>query len=516
MIHKSLGRHTSIRSCLIMMLLGITIFLSNLLLSGLFLSDLRYRIALCIPASIILFFGARLFMQNRQRNDKREQYRVILSHLLAQVSVGRTLEQSLLSARSALSSQYQAHHPLNNLLLQMERQILANQTVGNAIDHLIESMDCAEATVGLGILRRISLTGSALLTYLRQAYQALVDLLEISRDIAAQNARTSAEASILAIMPFILAGLLRNSDGYLEPINNQPAGVIAFGAAFLLSVLALSLIPGLVSPCSLTSKNKLNLEHKKEPGKPILLASRQLRRFMIRILGDDRNRRTDESLMRVFGETSLSKSIYDVQKLQYFCVGLFLGILFAISFRTPLILPIPAVILIIAQDQLLFRLARREELALLSAFPFFLHICVSLLEAGLTVHHVLNLVSGAFSEFDSGRARTPMMREVRSLNQSLRTGFPVDLVLDQFALKSVTSELRTSYQLLSRFSQLGGQDLLHQLLQQTHICWSVYRNASRSRLNERSLAMLLPMMIDLFVIMIISITPAVLFLISGI
>ena len=216
--------------------------------------------------------------------------------------------------------------------------------------------------------------------------------------------------------------------------------------------------------------------------------------------------------MRIYSENKEARGQYDIQKLHYLVAGFALGILFSISLGTVIVLPFPPLLLIVVQDQLLFRKAKHDELQLLSSFPFFLHISVSLFEAGLTVHHVLSLVSGAFSEVDNNHRRTPMGREAQKLNQSLRAGLPVDQVLDQLALQSSTAELRSAYQLLSRYSHLGGQDLLQQLLQQTKVCWSRYRNESRSQLDEQSMKMMLPMMLDLLVILVVAITPAVLFM----
>lgn len=504
-------------------------FAASLLLSGLFAPSLPIRFILALPAAIMLAAGLNSLSGNRRRSDRREQYRALLSHLLSQASIGRFLEQSLATAHSAMAADYPPRHAFSRILQQTERQILGNQPVAVVVDQLVRSLDCPEATVGLGILRRISLSGSTLVTYLRRADQSLADLIEITHDIAAQHARTAAEASILGIMPFILAFLLRQSGGYFDPALNHPVGVLILGAAFLVAVLALAIIPATTSPQEQrpSAARQSSFGSESNPGSPNpsksviarpgvgrrnQLAAARLRQLLTRLLGDGRNHRIDEALMRIYGESVEARARFDLQKLNFLLAGLVLGLLLAIASAAPLLFPVPAIVLIFMQDQQTLRQAKQEELRLLSAFPFFLHVCVSLLEAGLTVHHVLEITAAAFAGTESARVQPPLARDTRKMSQGLRSGWPVDRILTQLASQSATAELRSAYQLLVRYSQLGGKELLQQLMQQTQACWTVYRNASRSRMDEQSMRMMLPMMLDLIVILVISLTPALILL----
>ncbi len=520
------------------------VFAISLLLAALFAPTLPIRLVLAVPGALLLGWGLRSLSGNRKRNDRREQYRALLSHLLSQASIGRSLEQALATARSALAADYPPRHPFGQILQQVEHQVLGNQPAATVVEQLVESLDCPEATVGLGILRRITLSGTALVTFLRRADQSLADLIEISRDIAAQHARTAAEAAILGVMPFVLAVLLHQSGGYFEPALAHPAGILILGASYLVAMLALAIIPGAKSPQG-AQKPKGGKQAqgagqprggrqmhgmkppalepasgRRDPSAPPqamagprrLAVAAQLHKLLTRLWGESRSRRIDEALLRVYDDSSQARTAFDVQKLNLLLAGLALGVLLAIAAGMPLLFPAPAVLLVLLQDQQLFREARQEELQLLAAFPFFLHVCVSLLEAGLTMHPVLELTTAAFTGADPAGSNSPMARDARRISQGLRAGWPAERVLSQLAAQSSTAELRAAYHLLVRYSQLGGSELLQQLLQQTQACWTVYRNASRSRMDEQSMRMLVPMMLDLLAILAISLAPALILL----
>ena len=198
------------------------LFAVSFLLAGLFVVSSLIRLGLALPAVLMLSAGLKKLSSNRLQSNRREQYKALLSYLLAQASIGRSLEQSIASAHQALAIDYPVFHPFSLMLQQAEHQILGNQPVAAVIDDLVQQLYCPEASIGLGILRRIPLSGSTLVTYLRRADQSLADLVEIKRDIAAQHARTASEAVILAVMPFILAFLLNRSGGYFEPASQHP------------------------------------------------------------------------------------------------------------------------------------------------------------------------------------------------------------------------------------------------------------------------------------------------------
>lgn len=490
-------------------------WIAGLLLSFPFLDDGRLRLLLAFPASGILFAGARTFIHGRRRNGRQEQYRTLLSFLMSQISIGRSLEQAILSARPALSPLYPAWHPFSQALWQAERQIQANQTASQAIGTWVDALDCPEATAGIGMLRRIHLSGASLQNFLRQAVQSLGDLMDITRDIAAQNARAITEAIILACMPFAMAVLLGQAGQYLEPAKAHPAGKIIFSAAFLIAVLALSLIPGIISPDESRVRPSSKNQPERVPGRTMTRLSAGLKQALSILPFISSRRRIEDSLQRIHGENVRSAVRFDALKVRYLLAGMALGVLMSISLRTPWIFPVPPMILILLQDWALFRRAEQEERQMLATFPYFLHVCVSLLEAGLTIHHVLSLVSSVFAVEGTGPIRGPMAREAYQISQSLRTGLSAVQILEQLALQSATSELRASYQLLARYGRLGGPDLLLQLFQQTKSCWSLYRNAARASLDERSIRLMIPMMLDLIVILCVSITPAVLLMSRG-
>ncbi|NLC83979.1 MAG: hypothetical protein GX749_02740 [Ruminococcaceae bacterium] len=158
------------------------------------------------------------------------------------------------------------------------------------MDQLVKNLECPEATIGLGILRRLPLSGSPLVIYLRRANQSLADLIEINRDIAAQHARTAAEAVILAFMPFGLAFMLNQSGGYFEPALSHPAGSIILSSAFLVSVLALAMIPQAISPQEQKSKKprqkRRKSSNKLQVSQRYLNLAKSLRQILTRFLGD--------------------------------------------------------------------------------------------------------------------------------------------------------------------------------------------------------------------------------------
>jgi len=506
----------------------ITTFLVSLLLVGLFVTSSILRITLALPAALMLLFSWQKLMRLRQGSNRREQYKTLLSYLLAQASTGHSLIQSLATARTDLAEDYPSRHLFNRILQQTENQVLGNQSAAAVVDQLVKNLNCPEATIGLGILRRLPLSGSALVIYLRRANQSLADLIEINRDIAAQNARTAAEAVILAFMPFGLAFMLNRSGGYFEPALRHPAGTIILSSAFLVSTLALAMIPQAVFPqvqkSGISRQKRRKTKDKIWAGQRYLYLAVGLRQILTRFLGDSWNRQLNEALLRTKGEAVRSRVEYDIQKLNFFIAGLLLGLLLSVGLLQPLLLPIPAIALIFLQDQQLFKQAKQEELHLLASFPYFLQVCVSLLETGLSTHHVLSVTSAAFAETDANKHRTadeqltandvltPMARDARQIKNGLQAGWTIEQVLNQVAKHSITIELRTAYQMLLRYSQLGGVELLQQLLQQAQTCWTVYRNTSRSRTDEQSMRIFVPMMLDLIVILIISLTPAVIML----
>ena len=150
--------------------LGISYILS-VLAAHPFVHTWSWRLILSLPGALLLWTGLRRSRKGRRLLDHQEQYQAVLSFMLSQASIGKSLEQSLISAHAALSPSFPSRHPLNQTLLQVKQQMQANQTAAQAIRTLVDSWDCREASVGLGMLTRIPLSGESLLVFLRQALQ---------------------------------------------------------------------------------------------------------------------------------------------------------------------------------------------------------------------------------------------------------------------------------------------------------------------------------------------------------
>ncbi len=447
---------------------------------------------------LLLWCGVSWFFWGRYRELKTEQFLIFLEYLSGKVSAGQTLEAALISAPDDLEQQLGGNSKTIKGLGTMQRMLSAQIDLEIVLRHTAKLFGSRHSQVFFSVIPFLRHYGGKLEDYVRETHRSLSDEMRLQKVIASEQSAKNSEAMMMILMPFVFAVVMNqqkdstNSALYTVPTFLYLASTLV--AAITLIILSHNLIDKIkFKPYKLSIKQVTN---------PYLLL---LSDILLRHSPLHFHNKIALYLKQVSENKQQVWPRYVRKKISFFALGLVLALPGLILPAKPqwqcLALPILFTLL---QDMEIIRLYRQQQLCYNLSYPTLLALLSNLLHSGLTLTKSLSLI---FESFDY--TQYPVLRQdLNLLRQKIESGITARNALLALSEKISRTEIVSSLHLMARYDRDGGNELLEILNLQTTTSRDLYKDSMRKRLQQRGLLLLLPMSLDLAIVMITAILPA--------
>lgn len=471
-------------------------------LSDAFVPVILLRAAMSLVLSVFPFLSIVSLMYEKRNALLRSQSKVLLQSLCTSVSGGYSLESAFLCARPTLEKAFGRRSLMAQALLRLEKSLSAHVPLTESLSSFCFRLDYVEI---LPIMHALSITrvvGSGVIGLLRNSCQMLSELMAVSSEVEANNAGRNAEAFILCLMPFGITYILSGFTGeYMSLTRKSPLGIFLMLTAFCFAVISCGFL------LSLIGGKKKRTQMSVKIAKPVLPlpqnALKAIRRILYKTLPESYITRQFEFFSELscepekFFELQIRKTVSVV----LFTVPLFIILLHAAKYPVyPAIIAEFILVLLIHHEVSQKVRTRRENL--MDEIPLFLSMIVTLLQSGVLLPKAIDTCSGAFSDTST------LGSEIQIMKSQILSGMSAGKAIESFSGRTPIPEAQAALLLASRFELTGGSEVLQLLSLQSTACWSLCRNASRKRRERDSLAMVLPMMLDLISVLLVASAPA--------
>lgn len=478
------------------------------------LSFFRWQTLLLLPAlslAFLLYKAIDKKLQNRRIRKARRMLMLFLQYLCGGMAVGQSLRQLLLqlpqSGFYGQVTERRSKEKFNKVALYVQTQ----QRGKTYYPLLLDCFRCPEAKALLYAFNLEQQLGEKMLDFLRESFDSARELIILEEEIAATNSRQHFESLIMAILPFFMAPLFAD----IVQISNAPPRSLVLGQimrllAFVLATSAFVLQLSLSAGHSSVLKRKIKPDklgrfaHSLPKGmglhKLIAWLPDVLRLYLLKLL-------RSENPKRIFNRDKASEA----QWLQAFLLRLlvrflFSLLLFALAFAFLHVCLLWAFLLALATALLQvlqlrtkakeLNAQRQEKLALL------LSVLARLLKNGIGLNSAL--ISSA-EIFSSESSLSELLEQIAI---RIRHGESCELLLEAWAESLPPSDAASALYLLAGYNRHGSLEMLKMLEKQIVLCRTEQRQNIRRRLDAKSGALLLPMLMDLVSVMLLGAAPA--------
>lgn len=484
--------------------------------SGLFLQHKAARLLSLVFSTFFIAKAVERFLDARAVRLSREQCELLLQYLSTETSSGRSLDTAFAHAPEHFARLYSQKSPFLSGLEQIAAGLRLQMPLHLLIRDFASTLQSQEARIVLQVLTTIDFGGSDLPEVLHQESRILGDMKRIERQVAAENAQQSSEAMILCLLPFFAMLALRTAAAsYMEASFESLLGQGILAASYLLALLALFLNIHFRADSPSRSYDESLLGLKRYLLRPSFLknlATKLLNylpnRYVLRLYNATRvlwTLRSEDGGRAHSYEAGLEELNVALQmKLLWLIVAMPLGIA-AWQLGLPWFYILAIIVIIpFMQDQELLSRANRYQNELMQSLPLFVALMNQLLRSGMVVQRALLFTIREMPQ-DS-----PLQKELRLLESSISSGQNASHVLSEFSSRLDIPEAQTALLMLARQETHGGHEMLRQLDQASKDCWSILGSAYRRRYELLSQRMFIPMILDMFSIVLMSAAPAVL------
>lgn len=488
------------------------------LLAGLFIVPLWGRVLAGLLSAMLLASATIRFLDYKAEKVCREQTELLLQFLSTETSSGRSLDSAFIDAPLHFAKLFSRKSRFQAGLEQISAGLRLQIPLHVLIRDFAGALDSQEARIVLQVLTTMDFSGTDLPEILHQEGRILGDIKRIERQVAAENAQQSTEALILCLLPFLAMILLRMAAAdYMSDSFTSELGQMMLLISFLLAIFALILNVLFRSTTAVKPKDESLISLKKRLAQPSLLsklAAKVLgvlpKAYVLRIYGAMRILWTlrdtkDENLDHFQYQAGIDElNVWCQLKLLWFVLsipltilGVRLGLPFFYVFLLVIALPL-------FQDQELLSRAGRYQNELMQGLPLFISLMNQLLKSGMVVRRAL-LFTIQQMPVDSA-----LYRELKLIETSMSGGLNAAPVLGEFSARLDIPEAQTALLLLARQETHGGPEMLRQLNQASQDCWSILGSAYRKKHEMLSQRMFLPMLLDMFSVVVMGAAPAML------
>jgi Flp pilus assembly protein TadB len=445
----------------------------------------------------------------------REQFKWFLELLLTRLAAGSTLERAMTDSLPGLSQMLGNQSDLLTALRRFTRQLTAGQSPDTLLTEISGQLICPEARLFFRLAPELRRTGSHLTQFVRQHVHMVSEQLDLQQDIQAEATQRRTEAVLLALMPFLLALLLRASfDVDTAALLNGLAGLTGMAVAFVLAAIAAVLTVGLLSFLPDRRRTRRPVTARRHAA--FRLPGRMLHHLYRDILPESYGSRLLRLLLeKPTGRPEPAATVLDpyfARKGALILVALLPALLLTaqIPAAWPALLGLPALVCLL-QDHQVFTWLHEKERDYRLDYPVFLNLIVALLQSGLSLHRALQIgYTSLLSERTAGPAPSAFISDLTEAQRQIQVGLPVEQVIEHLTDACPLPEARAALLLLQRYEHAGGGDTLQLLALQASSCWSLHRSTLKKQMEQQALRLLLPMMLDLLAVLLTAMLPAVL------
>jgi len=468
---------------------------------------------LSVPCGIALMVTASFYLRSKQQHFALDQFKWLLEHLSARISAGSTLEKAFFEAPSALKTLLGKKSGVYKCLKRIEFHLEANRPLDQMLPDLSRVLNCREASVCLLALPPLRQAGGNISAYIRRQQIMLSEQISLIQDLSADNAQLQTEAVIMTVMPFVMAGMLRQSSSLYQQEYFQSAT----GTAGLVLTYCLSIAAALMTLKLLGHLNRIFLQNRLHAKVARLIKCKIFQKAGIlannafrAVLPEVYFSRLVQNLVfqarrQAIDQVRLANS-YFFAKIIFMMAGLIPGLTMTVinpsNFYWAIFLPLACAFM---HDQQLLKSSLRFKEDEQMAYPEFLNLVLVLLQSGLSLHKAINICALRYSE---GHTMTILSDSLNELSKKIMLGIPVGRALSDMSAGCAVPQIQSALLMIERYDRDGGPENLHLLQMQLSVCWSNYRQAARKRQERQSLLLYLPMSLDLVAIILTAMLPA--------
>lgn len=487
--------------------------------SGVFIESMLYRTILSLSAAFFLFFAFRKVTRNRQIHLLREQFRWFLELLLTRLSSGTTLEKAISQTVPGMDRMLGRKSIFLQTLHRIDNQIQAHRPLKTTLPAAASQLRCLEARTFFQLLPELNQAGCAIKPFVHQQFQMISEQLSLEQDLHAEATQRRIEAICLTVMPFAITLLLSSSydSASVESIS-LPFSQIAESILYVLSMSAIGITAMLLSTTADQHRYVGSIPYPLRKPKAF---KRTLSRFLHRLYRDRLPESYGSRVLQILHDSDqnhadnvspeMTTLSFFNQKINFLSMGLL--IVFVVIITEPRVWFISFLIPIIAylHDQKLFQQERVRLDAYRLTYPVFLNLLTAFLESGLSPHRSFNIaVTHLFPPNQEKKGGIAVLQgEMTRFLRRVQSGQTLENVLNDMITACPLPEAQAALLILLRYSHSGGTEALHLLSLQASACWSLYRVSMKKRLEQQNIRLLFPMMLDLVVVMIAALLPAV-------
>ena len=472
-------------------------------LSDAFLPILILRVLLSLILSVFPFLAIVKLMYGKRNALLRSQSKVLLQSLCTSVSGGYSLESAFICARPTMEKAFGRRSLMAHALVRLEKSLSAHVPLSDSLTDLCYRLDYIEL---LPIMHALSITrvvGNGIISILRNSCQMLSELMSVSCEVDANNAGRNAEAFILCLMPFgITFALSSFTSGYMDNARQAPLGVALMLLAFCISVISCGFLFTLIG-----SDKKAVVQSDKSAALLPFPQSfvKKIRLLLNRILPESYITRQYElySELSCEPEKLFERQIQKMISMVFVTTPLFITLLYLSGYPMYLIVPSEILLCVLIHHEIIQKVQKRREY-LMDEIPLFLSMLVTLMQSGVLLPKAIDTCSEAFPDTSA------LGNELQIIKAQVLSGISAGSAIENFSGRTSIPEAQAALLLASRYELTGGSEVLQLLALQSNACWSLCRNASRKKRERDTLAMILPMMLDLISVLLVAVTPALL------
>ena len=456
----------------------------------------------------------------KRRTVSREQFKWFLELLLSRLTTGTTLERAISDTIPGMGQMLSSKSPFLRALRTLNRHLQARQSLNQLLPALCRQLDCPEARYYFRILPELQRTGSQITPFSRHFLHMISEQLTLQQDVGSETTQRRTEAVCLASMPFVMALLTRSSfDPQTAIAMNQTFFAIATTINGLIALTALVLVSRLV----VFDPDRIE----KVKSWPVCLKRyRHWRRFLAAklhsayrtLLPASYSARFLQILYRLEQQpgTGITQKIdmttaYFVRKLDCMLLASLPGILCVLVAPAGVFLfLLPFVVAFLHDRQMLYN-QRQQQLSYQLLYPVLISVLTALLQAGLSLHRSFEIASTCVqaTNHESRKDNTGFYTDMTTMLNRMHSGSSVHDALLDIMDTCPLPEAQAALLLLQRYGQAGENETLQLLTMQASACWVLHRNATRKKLEQQSMKLLLPMTLDLLAVLLTALLPAV-------
>lgn len=459
-----------------------------------------WRLVLAALSGTLFYLLLKRLFRYQSAMRTNEQYLDMLAFLSSRLSVGETLDKAFLNYIQKQDRQNLSWSDpgFQAALRRMAQQISLRGNLAQALQVLLDNFPSPNLRPVILALPKLATMGGRLDRFVRDSHQSLMEFLALEREVRAEYSQKIAEAWVLALMPFVLANgalvMIPVQDRIKLVSDSRSQAVYAF--AYLASSLALVLTvaisrtPSTDADCNKPGPTASQIQFQALHHWGLTLARAYQSQFLKQLTQPVR-----EALAQ---SPALAKSYFQY-KTGLIVVTLLLALVWvAAGMAAILLTPVLLIAVSVIQDLVLLHSRRRRANQYRLIYPLFFTWLVNGLISGLSVTRVLHEAGGLWHTSHSASVLT---QDLAYFRQQSEGGRPTYWITEQLALRCPVPEIQSFWHGMARYEREGSSEILNLLVLMAANSRQLLRTGRRQELEEKSLRLLLPMMIDLLIVL---------------